>query len=276
MPSNLISLLASIAVANFQNVDFIVAFDKVCNKLYAISVKDCITKAYHNSFVVTKASQLKSLGSIKLIGVKDFITVNPDSGLESYINATHTNKVLNNFDMYIASYIHLYRVYKSFTALVENNYINLVDTFIDHCFIENTDHPGTISYSYGDVNEVLRFRKPTYNIIKKFLVNHGAYAYFLNLNTKHKYTDKQFRQVRDSLLELAVELAVAVSNVAESGDACERVKSAVLVIASAAEGAQCDDGAGACVPEEACAEGLTCGDDDAVTIATCEDVRRAA
>ena len=204
MPSNVLEMIASLVVANFSGVEFFVIFEKKEKKLYAISAIDVIKKKYNSIMPIKKVAEIKALGNVKLIGVKDFMAEEPMSGLEAYIEADHNRKVLDNFDVYIASYIHLYRNYKSLAVLMQHKYVNLIDTFIDHCMVENTDHPATIAYSNAAINEVLKFRKATYTAIKKYLVSHKAYMFFLNLH-KAKYTDKQFRQVRDIIKTCADE-----------------------------------------------------------------------
>ena len=211
MPCNVFELLASLVVANFQNVDFIVAFDAAAGRLFAISITDVIRKNFDNLIPIKRVAEIQNLGSIKFVGMKDFMSQNPNSCIENYIEAKHTRRVFDNFDTYLASYIHLYRVYKCLSTLVENNHINLVDTFIDCCMTENTDHPATIAYSDGAVNEVLRLRKETYRIIKKYLVSHDAYKYFLALN-RGKCTDQQFRMIRNIIKDAVNENEVSAED----------------------------------------------------------------
>ena len=209
MPSNVFEMLASLVVANFAGVEFFVVFDSVMNKLYSISAIDVIKKKFDNITPINKVSEIKSLGRVKFIGLKDFLTKYPESNIDAYVQASHKQSVLDNYDSYIASYVHLYRVYKSLSTLMECKYVNLIDTFIDYCMSEGTDHPATLSYSADEIHKVLKFRKATYTAIKKYLTSHDSYLFFQNLNKK-KYTDKQFREVRNIIKDCVKKHAITV------------------------------------------------------------------
>ena len=209
MPSNVFEMLASLVVANFAGVEFFVVFDSVMNKLYSISAIDVIKKRFDNITPISKVSEIKTLGRVKFIGLKDFLTKHPESNIDAYLQANHKQAVLDNFDAYIASYVHLYRVYKSLSTLMQHKYVNLIDTFIEHCMVSDTDHPATLSYSAGEIHKVLKFRKATHTAIKKYLTSHDAYLFFQNLN-KSKYTDKQFREVRNIIKDCVKENAITV------------------------------------------------------------------
>ena len=209
MPSNVFEMLASLVVANFAGVEFFVVFDSVMNKLYSISAIDVIKKRFDNITPINRVSEIKSLGRVKFIGLKDFLTKYPESNIDAYVQASHKQSVLDNYDSYIASYVHLYRVYKSLSTLMECKYVNLIDTFIDYCMSEGTDHPATLSYSADEIHKVLKFRKATYTAIKKYLTSHDSYLFFQNLNKK-KYTDKQFREVRNIIKDCVKKHAITV------------------------------------------------------------------
>ena len=209
MPSNVFEMLASLVVANFAGVEFFVVFDNVMNKLYSISAIDVIKKRFDNITPINRVSEIKSLGRVKFIGLKDFLTKYPESNIDAYVQASHKQSVLDNYDSYIASYVHLYRVYKSLSTLMECKYVNLIDTFIDYCMSEGTDHPATLSYSADEIHKVLKFRKATYTAIKKYLTSHDSYLFFQNLNKK-KYTDKQFREVRNIIKDCVKKHAITV------------------------------------------------------------------
>ena len=209
MPSNVFEMLASLVVANFAGVEFFVVFDSVMNKLYSISAIDVIKKKFDNITPINRVSEIKSLGRVKFIGLKDFLTKYPESNIDAYVQASHKQSVLDNYDSYIASYVHLYRVYKSLSTLMECKYVNLIDTFIDYCMSEGTDHPATLSYSADEIHKVLKFRKATYTAIKKYLTSHDSYLFFQKLN-KNKYTDKQFREVRNIIKDCVKKHAITV------------------------------------------------------------------
>jgi len=209
MPSNVFEMLASLVVANFAGVEFFVVFDSLMNKLYSISAIDVIKKQFDNITPINRVSEIKSLGRVKFIGLKDFLTKYPESNIDAYVQASHKQSVLDNYDSYIASYVHLYRVYKSLSTLMGRKYVNLIDTFIDYCMSEGTDHPATLSYSAGEIHKVLKFRKATYTAIKKYLTSHDSYLFFQKLN-KNKYTDKQFREVRNIIKDCVKKHAITV------------------------------------------------------------------
>ena len=87
MPCNVFELLASLVVANFQNVDFIVAFDAAAGRLFAISITDVIRKNFDNLIPIKRVAEIQNLGSIKFVGMKDFMSQNPNSCIENYIEA---------------------------------------------------------------------------------------------------------------------------------------------------------------------------------------------
>ena len=56
---------------------------------------------------------------------------------------------------------------------------------------------------------MLKFRKATYTAIKKYLTSHDSYLFFQKLN-KNKYTDKQFREVRNIIKDCVKKHAITV------------------------------------------------------------------
>lgn len=92
MPSNVFEMLASLVVANFAGVEFFVVFDSIMNKLYAISAIDVIKKQFESLTPINKASEIKALGRVKFIGLKDFLVKYPESNIDAYLQANHMSK----------------------------------------------------------------------------------------------------------------------------------------------------------------------------------------
>ena len=196
MFKNYVATQISLCPQNVKAFDTVVVFNPEDGKLYAFDSTDIMNANYEDYRVITKTSQLKSLGTILLLGLRDFIYNCPDSELTAYMEATHNAQVKEAFDMYVASYIHLYRNYKSLSVLAANGYFNLIDTFIDCCINENTDHPGTLSYSSFEIHKVFKLRKAVYNTMKKYLDDHDMYRYILEFAKTHKFSDQRFREVK--------------------------------------------------------------------------------
>ena len=195
MANEIIMLLMSFLGLNYGNFDHIVVFDHILNKLHAISSRDYKSNNFDNYITITKTSDLKSLGSIILVNLEKYASMFPESKIEDYKNSQHTTIASSNIDLYLASYINLYRMYKSLPILVENNYSQTIDTFIDCCINENTDHPATLSYNPGELHQVFRLKKVNFQLFKKFLIDHEFYREVIDLQNKHKQTESQMRQI---------------------------------------------------------------------------------
>lgn len=195
MANEIIMLLMSFVGLNYGNFDHIVVYDHILNKLHAISSRDYKSNNFDNYITITKTSDLKSLGNIVLVNLEKFASMFPESKIEDYKNSKHTTIASSNIDLYLASYINLYRMYKSLPILVENNYSQTIDTFIDCCMNENTDHPATLSYNSGELHQVFRLKKVNFQLFKKFLIDHEFYREVLDLQNKHRQTESQMRQI---------------------------------------------------------------------------------
>ena len=195
MANEIIMLLMSFVGLNYGNFDYIVVYDHITNKLHAISFYDYKLGNFDNYITINKSSDLMFLGNIVLLNLEKFISMFPESKIEEYKNSQHTDTASSNIDLYLAAYINLYRIYKSLPVLVENNYSKTIDTFIDCCMKENTDHPGTLAYNPGEVYQVFRLKKANFQMFKKFLVDHKFYREVLDLQNKHKQTESQMRQI---------------------------------------------------------------------------------
>ncbi len=194
--------LATLCRQTINSVDTIIVYNPEADRLYSIDKDNLLNNDYNASSVVKKASQLKRLGEIQLHGVIDFMLKYPESGLDRYIDAIHTNRVAENFNLYVAAYIHLYHYYKSLPVFVSHGYYNLIDTFIDCCINENTDHPHTICYFPDEIYKIFKLRKAVYNMLKTYLNDHEMFRYVLNMAQTHKYTDKQFRELKKAFKEI--------------------------------------------------------------------------
>ena len=180
--------------------DTLAFYDIETNKIIVISARSFVKKDFEDHAVINKTSELLGWGQIKLVNLADFIRMNPDSGIEAYIEAERSDKLFY-FDFYIAAYITLYKYYKSLEILSENVMFGFIDTFIDHCVSTRNDHPGTITYYNYDreIHTVLKLRKTVYDMFEKYFTNYSNYYYIFMNQHEYEYTDKQFREFRKTL-----------------------------------------------------------------------------
>lgn len=202
-------------------VDALAFFDSDSNKIAVISTRDYINHNYHNYTLISKTSELSDYNSIKLCNLSAFISKNPASNIESYISSAHSSRVIYNFDLYVAAYITLYRLYKSLETLVENNFITFIDTFIDDCISNKSDNPGSICYYNYEIHKILKLRKTVFEMFKDYLNNYNTYLYILKNQTEYKYTDKQFRAVRKTLKVFSKAQIVAKRRMLETIEALD-------------------------------------------------------
>lgn len=198
--NNIINTMLTSNVKNVPScVDGLAFYDDESNRIIVISTKDYMNHDYSNYTVIKKTSELSDFDCVRLFNLKSFISKNPESHIESYIAARHSSKVLYNFDLYVTAYIVLYRTYKSFETLVENNFITFIDTFIDNCISSKSDHPSTICYYNYDIHKILKLRKTVFTMFKDYLNNYNNYLYIYTNQKEYKYTDKQFRAILKTL-----------------------------------------------------------------------------
>lgn len=191
---NIVRIMLSTKVKNIPScVDALAFYDDESNRIAVISVKDYKKHNYSNYTVISKTAELSACCSVKLMNLNAFISKNPSSGIENYISAAHSDRVLYNFDFYVTAYIILYRNYKSLETLTENNFISFIDTFIDNCVESKNDHPGSICYFNYQIHKVLKIRKAVFAMFKDYINNYSNYMYIYNNQHEYKYTDKQFR-----------------------------------------------------------------------------------
>lgn len=173
--------------------DTLAFYDPELNRIITISVSDYKNCNYKNYTIINKSSELKECNFISLVNLDTFISKNPKSRIEDYIASKHSAIVYEQFDLYLAAYITLYRYYKSFETLVENNFITFIDTFIDNCIDSDSDHTYTITYFNYEIHKILKLRKTVFEMFKDYLNNYNNYLYIYKNQTEYKYTDKQFR-----------------------------------------------------------------------------------
>ena len=197
---NIITTMLSSNVKNVPScVDALAFFDPDTGKTAIISTRDYINHNYHNYSFINKTSELEDYNTIKFCNLNTFISKNPTSNIESYISARHSSRVLYNLDLYVAAYITLYKYYKSFETLVENNFITFIDTFIDTCISSNNDHLGTLCYYNYKINKIFNLRKTVFEMFRDYLTSYNNYMYIYTNQHEYKYTDKEFRVLRKTL-----------------------------------------------------------------------------
>ena len=156
-------------------VDNLAFYDEESRKIVVISTHDYRNSNFDNCTFISKTSELTEYDSLKLMNLNKFISCNPSSQIERYISSAHSERVCINFEYYVSAYIILYKNYKSLETLVENNYINFIDTFIDHCVREANDHPGTICYFKYDIHKIFKLRKTVFAMFEDYINDYKNY-----------------------------------------------------------------------------------------------------
>lgn len=186
--------------ASIDATDSIIFFDESSSKFYVIENTD-YKKGYYDFFIeIRRLSDLNSLGEVYFANPDSFIAKYPDSELEKYILSAHKEKVLNNINKYATAYAKLYICYKSLAVLTKNDFSDFIDSFIDACFRDKTDHPATFCYFGNEPYKILKLRKAVFNIYEPYLHNYDVYRYIYELQSRYNYTDKQLRKVKKELL----------------------------------------------------------------------------
>lgn len=180
-------------------VDALAFFDPASNKIIVISASEYRNGNYENYTVINRTCELKDCGLISLANLNAFIRKYPDSRIEDYIASDHSDIAFEQFGLYLAAYITLYRFYKCFETLVDNNFITFIDTFIDNCINSESDHTHTITYFNYEIHKILKLRKTVFEMFKDYLNDYNHYLYIYKNQTEFKYTDKQFRVIRKTL-----------------------------------------------------------------------------
>lgn len=168
----ILSLITSVFVSPYalEYFDTIAFFDKFKHSIHVVAVDDYLNGHFDNYATIKRVADFKRLGLIYLANPEDFIEAYPNSCIEKYIYSTHSYAVKENKDKYIAAYIHLYKLYKSLDILTRDNYVQFIDSFIDYCMAEGSDHQSTITYSPKQLYRVLRLRKAVLTCTKSILV----------------------------------------------------------------------------------------------------------
>ena len=179
--------------------DAIAFYNVETSAVNIITMADYQSDNYDRIVSISKAAELAGFGRIHFANSRQFMLAHPDTGLDRYIAAEHSEEVYRNFDFYIAAYVHLSQYYHSFETLVENDLCKLIDTFIDACVSRNTDHVGTLCYFKYDIHKILKLRKAVFNMFKKQLNDFSFHETIYLLQHVNKLTDKQFRKYRDNL-----------------------------------------------------------------------------
>jgi len=179
--------------------DTLAFYDPELNKILVISADDYRKFNYNRCTVISKTSELREFGQISLVNLNAFISRNPSSRVEGYIDSKHSAKVYEQSDLYLAAYITLYRYYKCFETLVDNNFITFIDTFIDQCMNSDSDHDHTICYFNYEIHKIFKLRKSVYDMFKDYLNNYNNYLDIYIDQNEYKYTDSEFRVIAKSL-----------------------------------------------------------------------------
>lgn len=179
-----------------KHADAIAYFDPATDRVKVIPAADCKSGYFDEEKAVTvnKVAELAAYDCIKLLNAREFIARHPEADLETYIASSHTSKVNDNPDFYVAAYIHLFRLYKSFEVLTENDLAWLIDSFIDNCVSINSDHPSTLSYYKHEVHKVLKLRKTVFNMLVKQIRDYNTLDILQRLQNLHNFTDKEIRE----------------------------------------------------------------------------------
>jgi len=211
MFANLFTLVSTILNGSLMSFDYLLIFNSADDNLYAITPMDVANGASDKFILVKKVSQLVTLGQFKLLAVDAFESKYPDSGLERFSNSLCAFNQKYRIEYYLASYIHLFKRYKSLKTLVSNGHSELVRTFIDYCIDKNTDHPTSISYNEAEIHKVLKLRKSVYMMFKNNLDDHDTFVFIQDLALRYRYRDEQFRDIRKKIREKQREETKSIS-----------------------------------------------------------------
>lgn len=182
-----------------KDADSIAFFDVKSSRVIVIDIADYIIGNFSCYFEIRKLSDLNAFGSVHFANLDDFTARYPESEIEKYISSAHSARANANIDKYITAYIHLYRCYKSLAVLSRKGHSEFIDSFIDNCFAENTDHPGTICYFGNEVYKIFRLRKAVFEMFEPYFKNYDTYFYIFMLQNHYKFSDKELRKVRKRL-----------------------------------------------------------------------------
>ena len=184
-----------------SDVNHILFFDTKTSRVFAVNAVDYREGNFDRCLTIKKAADLSKLGRIYFANLGDFVAKYPDSHIERYISDVHSKTVLDNFDKYIAAYVHLYRCYKSLAALAENSYGAFIDAFFEACCNENTDHPATICYFGNEIHKILKLRKAVFNMFDKELNDYSFYTQIFVLQNVLGLKDNELRKLRKKTLQ---------------------------------------------------------------------------
>ena len=197
---NIITTMLTTNVEDIPSyVEALAFFDSESQKLAVISTSDYINHNYHNYTLISKTSELLKHFPIKVCNLNAFISKNPTSNIESYLLSDHSFQADCSYELYTAAYITLYKYYKSFETLVENNFTTFIDGFIEACIYSNNDHPGTICYFNYEIHKIFKLRKTVFEMFKDYLNDYNNYLYIYKNQNEYKYTDKEFRALCKTL-----------------------------------------------------------------------------
>ena len=198
--------------------DGIAFYDAKDNRVHIIDAMDFLRGNYESFCTIKKTSYLNNFNRIIVANIEDFIEANPESEIDEYIISKVSDKEDAALGKYIAAYMHLYRLYKSFSTLVAENYIDFIDTFIEKCMSEETDHLSTITYSKKELHKVLRLRKAVFNMFEPYLTNYNTYKNIEYLHNSKQFSDKEFRRIKRKIRD-ALKQAKIDNEAAEAGAA---------------------------------------------------------
>ena len=185
---------------NNNVIENVVVFNEADDRLFAVSKEDFENDCFENIETIKRAADLKNLIPFKLVGVEKFLSKHPDSLLQKYIEAEHINSEENTLTLHTAAYIHLYRYYKSFNTLISESYTEFIDSFIDSCIEEDTDHPATICYSNYETYKIFKLRKSVFTMYKKYLNDYEFYRELLRLQNLYNLKDDYFRKKKELII----------------------------------------------------------------------------
>lgn len=192
---------------NIITADAIAFYDVETSAVNIITASDYQSENCSKAVPISKAAELAEFGRIHFANVKEFMLAHPDTGLDRYIAAEHSEEVYKNFDFYITAYIHLSKRYRCFETLTENGFYNLIDTFIDACVSRNTDHVGTLCYFNYDIHKVFKLRKSVFNMFRSELNSFRNHEAIYLMQHALRLTDEQFRNGRREQKKVAAWLA---------------------------------------------------------------------
>ena len=183
-----------------EAVDHVCFFDSKNERVCFIAADSLKERNYDDLVTVTRISDFAALGRVYFANIDDFMETYQNNEIRKYIQGAHLSQFWTNPHMYVAAYVYLYRLYKSFDTLVVNDHSELIDSFIEYAIDNDVEQPGTFAYlKKTDAYKALRLRKAVYEMFSIYFNEYRFYDHILTLQNSYSYSDREFRELRNKI-----------------------------------------------------------------------------